>query len=358
MWCANCRAEVAAEIAEDDRRIRCARCAADLGAARSHSPEQNARELLERWTKAPLPEIPPALASAPHQPAPGAAASSRAETPDNQKHVEMAAAPRPELRPAPAAAAMELDRPTETASAQQASNVERAEPVIPAERSMTRIDAAHPPRNGNGERLAAQRYEKLGIENESPRDERRHSADSEYRRGREYDHLDRFDEGDRLDERENGHDRDAHRQQTNGHVTRERRPSKSPATNWQSLLGQCLAYVGVGGLTLGTSLAVWSYYGGPANYAGTGWLIMTAGQMLLFLGVITLVSGGMDQSTQEMTRRFDELAERMIRIEAGSPRHGMQGPHSPAAGYSRDRAAPGTRRGLRDGDGEALSARG
>lgn len=81
------------------------------------------------------------------------------------------------------------------------------------------------------------------------------------------------------------------------------------------MIGQIFAYLGVGGLTVGTSLVLMGYFGGPASYATTGWLITTAGQMLLFLGVVTLVSGGMEQTTQEVARRIDTLGERLVKIE-------------------------------------------
>jgi hypothetical protein len=87
------------------------------------------------------------------------------------------------------------------------------------------------------------------------------------------------------------------------------------SSKWVTLVGQLFAYFGVGGLTIGTVLVLVGYFGGPANYATTGWLITTAGQMLLFLGVVTLVSGGMEQTTQEVARRIDTLGERLVRIE-------------------------------------------
>ena len=73
----------------------------------------------------------------------------------------------------------------------------------------------------------------------------------------------------------------------------------------ESIFGQLLAYLGVGLLTIGTALVVWGYFGGEAvqAYQSTGWLVSTAGQMLLFLGVVTLVSGGMQQTTHEVAQR-------------------------------------------------------
>jgi len=61
-----------------------------------------------------------------------------------------------------------------------------------------------------------------------------------------------------------------------------------------------------------------SYFGGQPQHAPTGWLITTAGQMLLFLGVVTLVSGGMEQTTQEVARQIDTLSEKILRIEQHS----------------------------------------
>jgi len=37
--------------------------------------------------------------------------------------------------------------------------------------------------------------------------------------------------------------------------------------------------------------------------------------MLLFLGVVTLVSGGMEQTTDEVARRIDQLGEKILHIE-------------------------------------------
>ncbi len=81
------------------------------------------------------------------------------------------------------------------------------------------------------------------------------------------------------------------------------------------MAGQLCAYGGVGLLTCGTVLVLSGYFGGPANYAPTGWLIAAVGQMLLFLGVVTLVSGGMEQTVDEVAWRIDFLAERIVHLE-------------------------------------------
>jgi hypothetical protein len=79
--------------------------------------------------------------------------------------------------------------------------------------------------------------------------------------------------------------------------------------NLTTLVGQVCAYSGVGLLTFGSVLVMWSFFGGPANYMPTGWLTAAVGQMLLFLGVVTLISSGMEQTVAEVTWRIDHLAE-------------------------------------------------
>lgn len=94
----------------------------------------------------------------------------------------------------------------------------------------------------------------------------------------------------------------------------------------ESLWGQLLAYAGVGVLTIGTVLVLWGHFGALPNYASTGWLVATGGQMLLFLGVVTLISGGMQQTTHEVTRRVEYIGSQIVRIEQ-STRDLLQGPH-------------------------------
>ena len=102
--------------------------------------------------------------------------------------------------------------------------------------------------------------------------------------------------------------------------------SEEDAANWFSGIGQGLAWLGILGLTAGTSLVIVGYFGGPATYAPMGWLISTIGQMLLFLGIVTLVSSGMEQTTQEVrrtvnevSRKLDLIEDRIVRIDAAAP---------------------------------------
>lgn len=97
-------------------------------------------------------------------------------------------------------------------------------------------------------------------------------------------------------------------------------PTRSPEpprkrVNWINVLGQFCAYGGVGMLTCGSALVLWGYFGGPASYAPTGWLLTTVGQMLLFLGVVTLVSSGLEQTSEDVSRKVDSLGERLLNAE-------------------------------------------
>ena len=117
------------------------------------------------------------------------------------------------------------------------------------------------------------------------------------------------------------------------------------------MAGQLLAYAGVLAMTAGACLVVWSYFGGPANYAPMGWLLATAGQMLLFFGVVTLVSGGLEQTTEQVNKRIEQLGDHIVRIEQAAREISLRGsvpsahfgqepdssvaPRSAASGYER-----------------------
>jgi len=87
-------------------------------------------------------------------------------------------------------------------------------------------------------------------------------------------------------------------------------------SNLTSATGQFLAYLGVLGLTIGTAMVIYGHFGGYSEYTPTGWLVTTVAQMLLFLGVINLVSGGIEQNNEDVSRRINTLGEQLIRIEA------------------------------------------
>ena len=103
--------------------------------------------------------------------------------------------------------------------------------------------------------------------------------------------------------------------------------------SWAVTTGQWLAYVGVLALTIGTVVVLYGYLNGYSDYTPTGWLITTLGQMLLFLGVINMVSGGMEQSNDEVSHRIEVIGERLLRIEAATDEV-LRGPRIPAERYA------------------------
>ena len=92
-------------------------------------------------------------------------------------------------------------------------------------------------------------------------------------------------------------------------------------------------------MTAGACLVVWTYFGGPANYAPSGWLLATAGQMLLFFGVVTLVAGGLEQTTEQVNRRIEQLGDHIIRIEQAAREMNGRGGAVPPAHFGQDQEA-------------------
>jgi hypothetical protein len=99
------------------------------------------------------------------------------------------------------------------------------------------------------------------------------------------------------------------------------------------MTGQFLAYLGVLGLTIGTAMVIYGHFGGYSEYTPTGWLVTTVAQMLLFLGVINLVSGGIEQNNEDVSRRINTLGEQLLRIEQVTS-EAMRGPKLPARLYA------------------------
>ena len=267
MWCANCQADVAAEVSEDNQSARCTTCGTDLIVSRTE-PEQrkpDARELLERWSSDELLD--------PFGPTIGLKGEP------NDLPIE--SSQKPELDKTAAGESKRVHRVDGPHSAHVgASNVpqrsESAAPV-PPQRRPQQVQPSH---------MQPIRSPHFDVQQ----------------------------------------------------AIATNLASARKSSNWQSSLGQFLAYLGVLGLTIGTVMVLVSYFGGTANYAPTGWLITTAGQMLLFLGVITLVSGGMEQTTEEVAQRIDRLGERLLRIEQATRDHALRRPNFPAESLSADAA--------------------
>ncbi|MEX1231348.1 MAG: hypothetical protein WEB58_13970 [Planctomycetaceae bacterium] len=115
----------------------------------------------------------------------------------------------------------------------------------------------------------------------------------------------------------------------------------------QSIFGQILAYLGVGVLTLGAGCVLWGYFGAAhyAHLAPTGWLITTAGQMLLFLGVVTLIAGGLEQTNTLVNARLDHWERKWMEFNGHTYRADPpaaqamgQGPHIPIDAFQDSRS--------------------
>ena len=276
MWCTNCQSEVAAEVTSDNSRIHCASCGAEISASKTLRPvpkTREARDLLERWSSeqlldpyGPLPGIHAESASSHHvaeqpveTPAPSVGGS---ETDGSTKSTFRMDPPHPTgpSGETPGLRASSAERSFPNApEAESSTGVMSREPVLPVGPPGTRIDAAH----GSPVRPPHFDVRSAIVANEKPR-----------------------------------------------------------KINWATVSGQLLAYLGVLGLTVGTSMVLLGHFRGPESQTATGWLITTAGQMLLFLGVVTLVSGGMEQTADEVARRIDRLGEQIVHIErSATPPH-------------------------------------
>lgn len=126
---------------------------------------------------------------------------------------------------------------------------------------------------------------------------------------------------------------EAHESQLRGPHFEVSAPKRS---NLTSMTGQFLAYLGVLGLTVGTAMVIYGHFGGYSEITPTGWLVTTVAQMLLFLGVINLVSGGIEQNNDDVSRRINTLGEQLLRIEQVTSEV-MRGPRIPAHMYAEDR---------------------
>ncbi len=309
MWCSSCRADVAAELSTDNRRMLCARCQSELGIAafetsrvvnapRAVETERDARELLARWSAQNL--LDAASLS------PTAARTSPTPTQEN-------ISARPEHRVDPPQPA--IPAPSAQFKASNSENLEPA-PVIPLD--------SEPDKPKGKKRAVRQKQEtapQLAKETEdqpsSRRDDVNHPTDNSQTL-LDHDHV----------------------------VRNALQKQLARRTSWSTAAGQLCAYAGVGLLTCGTVLVMWSYFGGPAEYMPKGWLTAAVGQMLLFLGVVTLISAGMEQTVHEVSWRIDHLAEEVYHMglaiddlerEHRRARRRSSGNRIPPAGGGRNR---------------------
>ena len=266
MWCIKCQADVAAEMAPDNRQILCASCGSRIRSVPllpTEDKTRQARELLKRWSETNWTQ------------AEETPAGSEDDRQEPAAHF-----------PGQAQPSFRLDDGHESAGARRPEPAARvaASPRGPGRRNVQE------PRS-----ITQRTHEPHGSAYPPP------------------------------------------------HFTSEPYPPEEPAdanasssSRLQAFWGQMLAYAGVLVLTIGAAFVLLGYFGGPQwqSYTPTGWLITTTGQMLLFLGVVTLVSGGMEQTAETVARRIDKLGQRIIRIEWASQNHALKGPSLPAEQFA------------------------
>lgn len=370
MWCPRCHTEVAAEIAQNGQSLLCTSCGTEIQriyAPSLHPDTRSARELLERWSKSdlldaasgspsmgaaevPASMVPPVVVAADIEQLPVAAAPlvATAETLANSLS---------SLTPSqPPASPVIADAGSSDTSIGRRDRPERPKPErsTPKPRTVWRVDAAHsatqpvapppvPPRRPHFSAVvgdeaakpapvappppvevklatAARTPDPVPMPREEPvrYESSRMTAPAEPVAPRMVASTNVLQR--RLDS--------AHESLGGPHFDLQsfldqdsRQPGKS-----ESIWGQVLAYAGVGLITVGTTLVLWSWFGKTPQYAPTGWLVCTIGQMLLFLGVTTLISGGMQQTSHEVTRRVEYLGDRILRFENTADQL-LRGPH-------------------------------
>jgi hypothetical protein len=333
MWCPQCQADVATEVSADGKRLLCTICGEEVRkafAGSQHPETQSARDLLDRWSKSDFLESYSAVAAETNE-GPSISPDVEAEAPSFLAPDPPAVPPAMipiadssdiededtgvDLLPSPRNAEAPAERPVRKIHRGARPPVNRPaprEPLPPKKPVLNwRVDAAH--QDSPTQHTPTVRAPRAQFEEQLQRAEQPVPyAAVERRDDQPHEHLSapHFDLA------------------TFSTSTSDRKPGRQ-----ESVFGQLLAYLGVGLLTVGTALVVWGYFGGAdvQRYQSTGWLISTAGQMLLFLGVVTLVSGGMQQTTHEVSQRVEYLGGRMLRIEQ-STQEILKGPYFAKSG--------------------------
>ena len=338
MWCANCQADVAAEVTANEHRILCASCGSDLsnGTQTTITPQaRQAQQILDRWSHQSM-SVPasPAVsvshsaeASLNPEPIPDAAAVSESNENLSPERVLDDAVSQPDQTDAPvgemadtapaASAAVEqievpisdeadqakqaapsqsietqhVDRPTNEESSSTTSDTQR-------ESATLRFDAPHmaPPRSNHGSisepnvQRPARRVVAQPVVPDTPVSDRVAAEHPPLFNVRNFD----------------------------AQLEISRRQQRQ--AKWVASTAQFLTYCGIGGLTVGTSCVIWGYFGNVASYLPLGWLVLSFGQMLLFLGMVTMVSCSVEQSNTDLTRQLAEIQKHLARLQADQPR--------------------------------------
>lgn len=316
MWCEQCQSDVATEISADGQQLLCTACQQPVRkvvAPSLHPETRSAREFLERWAREQQ-----SLRGAQEKPAANASAPAE-ETPSPLQ------TPTPAAETKPLADLLDTRAPDpEPAEHDHSSRLPDLSAITPP-RKKFRIDPQHiapagplPPRQHRPSR--PHQLESAAEPTASPQQKLPEPVKPEWVKAVEAtppaqippavtetasapEPRYRLDQAQALTQ-------GPHFNPTTLAPQRTVFPGRSEA-----IWGQLMAYAGVGLLTVGTVMVLWGYFGQIEQYASTGWLIATAGQMLLLLGIVTLVGGGMQQTTHEVTQRIEHLGGRIIRIE-------------------------------------------
>lgn len=352
MWCPRCHTEVAAEIAPNGQSLNCTACGTEIQrvyAPSLHPDTRSARELLERWSKSDLLDTAAASPTSAGIPL----AAQETSTP-----LESVPGDLPQPVMAPQAEATPVEANSEGVASRR-DRPERGKPERPTPKPRTtwRVDAPHnvtqpvappppavPPRRPHFSAVVGEE----DVTEHAPSADQRASDPVESVAAVAPELLHENPAVSPAPRRETREEAPAPQRQTAAQATRvvhrridpphetagrphfdlqtflsqdARKPGRS-----ESVWGQVLAYLGVGLITVGTTLVLWGWFGKAPQYAPTGWLICTVGQMLLFLGVTTLISGGLQQASHEVTRRVEYLGDRILRFEH-STEELLRGPH-------------------------------
>ncbi|WP_437224325.1 hypothetical protein SH661x_003580 [Planctomicrobium sp. SH661] len=294
MWCEQCQSDVATEISSDGQQLLCTTCSQPVRkvvAPSLHPETKSAREFLERWAREQQGLKP--VAEKPAEP------------------VEKKIVPAPIAPP---------ERSAKPVAFESGNDLEEDLPKAPISKKNFRLDPQHdapagplpshrerPRRPHHLEKVAATSEPPAEVPPAAPPAPPKEMPEE---RGPRY----------RLDEAQSS-------VQAPHFDVRTVAPQRTvyPGRS-EAMWGQLMAYGGVGLLTVGTVFVLWGYFGEVEQYASTGWLMSTAGQMLLLLGIVTLVGGGMQQTTHEVTQRIENLGGRIIRIEESTDRI-LKAPH-------------------------------
>lgn len=373
MWCEHCQTDVATEVSADGQSLLCTTCrqpAKKIVAPSLHPETKSAREFLERWAREqqvqrqqrgsdkPEPVTPvvtakPASSAASVIPADVAAllkavtgkesSLSSAEKPvektvkdivkdkETAKDSVKSLIGKQEVQTTEFRSELSVKSPV-PAPAQSPSQGSAASQQEPAPRKRKRrIDSQHsgPIPNHNETSRRSHRLERVSetqMDHESAEAAQQPKSATAQSEPRVINRIVRIEEGHSVNQAPH----------FNPQVNAPRR-SALPGRS-EAFWGQLMAYVGVGMLTVGTVFVLWGYFGDIERYASTGWLVATAGQMLLLLGIVTLVGGGMQQTTHEVSQRIEHLGGRIIRIEQSTDKI-LKGP-----AYRRSRKGSVSRR--------------